>query len=71
VLDDGDGIAADQVDALRQPFRRAESARSGAPGAGLGLAIVERVAREHGGTLELMPAQPRGWCARLKLPVRP
>ena len=71
VLDDGDGIAADQVDALRQPFRRAESARSGAPGAGLGLAIVERVAREHGGMLELMPAQPRGWCARLKLPVRP
>jgi two-component system osmolarity sensor histidine kinase EnvZ len=68
VLDDGDGIAADQVDALRQPFRRAGSSRSGAPGAGLGLAIVERIAREHGGTLELTPAQPRGWCARLKLP---
>ena len=69
VLDDGDGIAADQVDALRQPFRRAESSRSGAAGAGLGLAIVERVAREHAGALELMPAQPRGWCARLKLPA--
>lgn len=69
VLDNGEGIAADQVDALRQPFRRAESSRSGAAGAGLGLAIVERVAREHAGTLELMPAQPRGWCARLKLPA--
>ena len=71
VLDDGDGIAADQVGALRQPFRRAQSSRSGAPGAGLGLAIVERVAREHGGTLELAAAQPRGWCARLKLPALP
>ena len=71
VLDDGDGIAADQVEALRQPFRRAETSRSGAPGAGLGLAIVERVAREHGGTLELARAQPRGWCARLKLPALP
>ncbi len=71
VLDDGDGIAADQVDALRQPFRRAESSRSGAPGAGLGLAIVERIAREHGGTLELAATQPRGWCARLRLPALP
>jgi len=71
VVDDGDGIAADQVEALRQPFRRAQSSRSGAPGAGLGLAIVERVAREHAGTLELMPAQPHGWCARLRLPALP
>jgi two-component system osmolarity sensor histidine kinase EnvZ len=71
VLDDGEGIAADQVDALRQPFRRAQSSRSGAPGAGLGLAIVDRIAREHGGTLELATAQPRGWCARLKLPALP
>jgi len=71
VLDDGEGIAADQVDALRQPFRRAENSRSGTPGAGLGLAIVERIAREHRGALELMPAQPHGWCARLKLPTLP
>jgi len=71
VLDDGDGIAADQVDALRQPFRRAENSRSGAPGAGLGLAIVERIAREHGGTLELASTQPRGWRARLRLPAMP
>jgi len=68
VLDDGDGIAPAEVEALRQPFRRASHARSGAAGAGLGLAIVERVARQHGGRLELAPAQPRGWRARLVLP---
>ena len=68
VIDDGEGIDADQVEVLRQPFRRAAGSRSGPAGAGLGLAIVERVARAHAGRLELAPAVPRGWCARLKLP---
>jgi two-component system osmolarity sensor histidine kinase EnvZ len=68
VVDAGDGIAAADVEALKQPFRRAGAARSGAPGAGLGLAIVDRVARSHGGELLLLPASPHGLCARLRLP---
>ena len=70
VRDAGDGIATTETDALRQPFRRAQSARSGPPGAGLGLAIVERVARMHGGSLQLLPNEPHGLRARLTLPRR-
>ena len=70
VADTGDGISAADAELLRQPFQRAQSARSGPPGAGLGLAIVERVARTHGGTLQLLPNEPHGLRARLTLPRR-
>lgn len=55
VLDQGPGIPADQVERVKRPFARLETARSNAAGAGLGLAIVDRVARIHGGELQLLP----------------
>jgi|BarGraIncu00222A_1022003.scaffolds.fasta_scaffold20835_2 two-component system osmolarity sensor histidine kinase EnvZ len=68
VSDAGDGIAAAEVEAMKQPFRRSGTARSGPPGSGLGLSIVERIARSHGGELDLLPAEPQGLRARLRLP---
>jgi two-component system osmolarity sensor histidine kinase EnvZ len=68
VTDHGAGIAAAQAEALKQPFRRAESTRTGPPGAGLGLAIVDRIVLAHGGTFELLPAASGGLCARISLP---
>lgn len=68
VTDHGTGIAAAQAEALKQPFRRAESTRGGPPGAGLGLAIVDRIVRMHGGRFELLPAASGGLCARISLP---
>ena len=68
VIDHGAGIATAQAEALKQPFRRAEGTRSGPPGAGLGLAIVDRVVRMHGGTFELLPAASGGLRARISLP---
>ena len=68
VSDAGDGIAAADVEAMKQPFRRAGTARSGPPGSGLGLSIVERIARNHGGALDLLPVRPHGLRARLRLP---
>ena len=69
VDDCGDGIPSDELEAMKQPFRRATDARHGAPGAGLGLAIVERIARLHGGRLELSRAEGGGLRASLLLPV--
>ena len=69
VLDRGPGIAPADADRFRQPFTRGENARSNAGGAGLGLAIVERVARMHGGRLELLPRAGGGLAARIVLPA--
>jgi two-component system, OmpR family, osmolarity sensor histidine kinase EnvZ len=68
VADAGEGIAAERTEAMKQPFRRAHAARSGAPGAGLGLAIVERLVRAQGGRFELLANTPRGLRARITLP---
>ena len=67
VLDRGPGIPEGQAERLKQPFTRLDPARSGRGGAGLGLAIVERVARAHGGRLELAPRPGGGLAARLTL----
>ena len=69
VLDRGPGIPPSQVERLKQPFTRRDAARSGSSGAGLGLAIADRVATLHGGTLELLPREGGGLEARLTLPL--
>lgn len=67
VADRGPGIAAaDRVQALSR-FGRLDCARS-LPGAGLGLALVESVARLHGGRLELADNGP-GLIATIVVPV--
>jgi two-component system osmolarity sensor histidine kinase EnvZ len=71
IADRGPGIPPAQVEHLKRPFTRGEAARSGVAGAGLGLAIVERIARLHGGTLDLLPREGGGTLARLTLPVAP
>jgi two-component system osmolarity sensor histidine kinase EnvZ len=67
VLDRGPGIPAAEAERLKRPFTRLDAARSGPGGAGLGLAIVERIARAHRGRLELLPRDGGGLAARLVL----
>jgi two-component system osmolarity sensor histidine kinase EnvZ len=72
VADRGAGIPPDQVERLKQPFTRASAARAredGAAGAGLGLAIVDRIARIHGGSFDLSPRDGGGTVARVALPL--
>jgi two-component system osmolarity sensor histidine kinase EnvZ len=67
VLDRGPGIPPAEAERLKRPFTRLDAARSGPGGAGLGLAIVERIARAHRGRLELLPREGGGLDARLIL----
>ena len=69
VLDAGEGVAADDVERLKQPFVRGDQARGGVMGAGLGLALVERLAQWHGGSFDLLPRAGGGTIARLRLPL--
>ncbi|MCU0896068.1 MAG: ATP-binding protein [Burkholderiales bacterium] len=71
VLDRGPGIPADEVERLKQPFTRLETARSGQGGSGLGLAIVDRIVRAHGGRFELLPREGGGLVSRVTLPAKP
>jgi len=66
VEDHGPGIAeADRAQALKR-FGRLDTART-TPGAGLGMALIEAVARLHGGRFELGDNAP-GLIARLIIP---
>ena len=72
VKDRGPGIPPQDVERIKRPFARLEAARSNTAGAGLGLAIVERIARSHNGRLELLPREGGGLLARLVLrPLNP
>jgi two-component system osmolarity sensor histidine kinase EnvZ len=68
VLDNGPGVPATELERLRQPFTRLDKSRSGHPGAGLGLAIVERIVRLHHGELLLGNRVEGGFDAQIRLP---
>jgi two-component system osmolarity sensor histidine kinase EnvZ len=70
VRDRGPGIPAAEVERLKLPFTRLQSARTDAIGTGLGLAIVDRIARGQGGSLDLLPRAGGGLVARISLPIR-
>jgi len=70
VADRGAGIPDGDVERLKQPFTRGVASRAradGAAGAGLGLAIVERIARLHGGSFDLLRRDGGGTLARVSL----
>ncbi len=68
IADSGPGVPAGQIERLLRPFERGDPARSGSTGAGLGLPIVERIARMHGGSLRLLTNSPHGLRVELALP---
>jgi signal transduction histidine kinase len=68
VADSGHGVPPDAVDRIFERFARADDARNrAAGGAGLGLAIVDAIARAHGGACTARPL-PRGVIFALRLP---
>jgi signal transduction histidine kinase len=70
VEDHGDGVAPDFVPRLFERFSRgAEAERTGAAGAGLGLAIASEYARAVGGRIRYEPARPSGARFTFTLPA--
>ena len=68
VADRGKGIAEQDIERLLRPFSRGETARTGVSGAGLGLAIVERLLKHVGGKLTLASRPTGGLVARIEIP---
>jgi two-component system osmolarity sensor histidine kinase EnvZ len=69
--DHGNGVPDSELEHLLRPFTRLDSARSQANGAGLGLAIVERVAQRHGAALRLANRADSGLVARMVFNTTP
>lgn len=67
VRDHGPGIVASQRETLLKPFYRGASDR-GQPGTGLGLPVVDRCVRRHGGEMRLLDAAP-GLAVQLRFPL--
>jgi len=72
VIDDGEGIPPDAQSHVFDRFFRADEARtrmSATGSAGLGLSIAWRIARAHGGDLELTSSSAHGTVFTLTLPA--
>lgn len=70
VRDHGPGVPDAQLDRVMRPFVRLDAARGGHAHCGLGLAIVRRLARHHGGTFALSNAPDGGFVATLRFPAQ-
>jgi signal transduction histidine kinase len=68
VVDEGSGIPTDHADRIFNRFARGDDARNrAAGGVGLGLAIVDAIARAHGGRVDAF-RRPRGSLFSLAIP---
>jgi two-component system sensor histidine kinase CpxA len=69
IRDYGPGVPESELVKIFQPFYRVSDARDRqSGGAGLGLAIAERVIRVHGGTIRAENVTPRGLQVEILLP---
>jgi two-component system, NtrC family, nitrogen regulation sensor histidine kinase NtrY len=66
VTDQGVGLSVDDPELLFQPFYSTKGR-----GSGVGLAVVQRVISDHGGTVRLEPNVPRGVRAVIRIPGEP
>ena len=70
VRDEGIGIAPEDIDLVRQRFKRTTGAQELASGTGLGLSIVETIVAAHGGRLDIRSEVGRGSVFTMVVPLK-
>jgi two-component system osmolarity sensor histidine kinase EnvZ len=68
VADHGAGVPEGEIERLLRPFTRLDTARGQANGAGLGLAIVDRVVRRHAGKMRVRNRSSGGFVVEIGIP---
>jgi len=68
VKDDGCGVPDSARERVFDPFFTTKELGKGT---GLGLSITYSIVKKHGGSLDLLPAEPRGTVAEMRLPLQP
>jgi two-component system sensor histidine kinase SenX3 len=70
VIDRGPGIASEDLPHIFEPFYRGRDVSSGpVPGSGLGLSLVRRIARSHGGSVRVESLPGKETVFRVSLPA--
>jgi len=69
VEDEGDGIAAEELTRVFEPYYRTPGATRAVPGAGLGLAVVKALVDAHGGSVSAESGPQRGTRMAFVLPA--
>ena len=71
IADQGYGIPGNDFNEVLRPFYRAYSSQTeGIHGNGLGLSIVDRITKAHGGSVNIQPNSPKGIRVCLRLPKK-
>jgi signal transduction histidine kinase len=68
VTDLGAGISPDELPHVFRKYFRGRAAK-GSPGAGLGLYLVDRIARRHGGSVSVESSPGSGATFRVRIPA--
>lgn len=70
VRDQGCGIPVDEVSRVFEQFYRASNVVASAPGTGIGLASVQQIVQQHGGTVNVVSGEGKGTTFTVRLPLR-
>lgn len=70
IADHGQDILENEIDRLLRPFTRLDITRGQANGSDLGLAIVSRIVKQHGGKLRVSNREGDGLPAQIEFQLK-